>query len=91
MKSRCRHTWKRIGQYRVCTNCNGRMKVGRQRLAQEKADAKKEAQQARDDVQVRIAFALERIANEVQMMRRGLEYSYRKPFDIFVEMAGEEE
>lgn len=67
------------------------MKVSGKKLAMEKAEAAKAAQQARDEVQVRIAFALERIANNIQQIRRGLEHSYQKPFDVFVSMDGGEE
>ena len=83
---KCVHQWERRGNRNYCVHCNGFRKVSRHKIAQEKADAVKDAQKARDEVQVRIAFALERIANNLQQMRRGLEHSYQKPFDVYVKM-----
>lgn len=74
-----------------CLHCNGFRKVGRQKLAREKADAVKDALQARDEVQERQAYALERIANMLSQIKRGLEHSYQKPFDVFIELEDEVE
>ena len=90
MKTGKSHDWYRSGTKMYCRNCNGFIKVSGKKLAKEKADAAKAAQQDRDEVQVRIAFALERIANNIQQMRRGLEHSYQKPFDVYLQMDGEE-
>ena len=83
--------WYRSGKRLYCNNCNKYRRVNPQKVAQEIADAKKEAQQNRDKVQVRIALALERIANNLQQMKRGLEHSYQKPFDVYVSMDRDEE
>jgi len=85
------HDWYRSGLKMYCRNCNGFRKVSGKKLAKEMADKRQAAQEARDEVQVRIAFALERIANNIQQIRRGLEHSYQKPFDVYVSMDGGEE